>query len=741
MLSLVRWCIAHRRVVVLAWIVLVIGVTAIAQSAGRQYANNFTLPGTDSQRASDLLSQRFPTQSGDLDTIVWHVASGTATDGPTQAVVAPMLARVSHLANVVGVVSPFGARGRAQVSADHRTAFANVLYDKRANLLPKNAGSQLLSAMGSAKAPGLSLAAGGQAVEQAESSGVGPATAVGVVAALLILLLTFGSLLTAGMPLIVAGFGLITGVGLIGLMTHVIQTTNIAPELAVMIGLGVGIDYALFIVTRFRQAYTRRGDANAAVLEAMDTSGRAIVLAGATVIIALLGMFTLGVSFLNGMALAAALAVALTLLAALTVLPALLSRFGDRIARGGRILGRAHRRRAEASGAARPAEGSAWRRWALTIQRRPWLAAGASIALMVAFALPVTALRLDNSDASNDPPKDTSHQAYALLASGFGQGFNGPLSIVAQLPATGQATGLSQLNTALRSTGDVAAVLPARLSPDGTVAVVRVYPASAPEALATTNLVNTLRNTVLPPVEHQTGLHVLVGGFTAGSIDFSSVLAHKLPLFIGVVVLLSALLLLVIFRSLVIPLQAAVMNLLSIGGALGVVTAIFQWGWLGGLFGVKPGPIEAFVPVLMFAIVFGLSMDYEVFLISRIHEEWVRQRDPSAAVRDGLTFTGRVITAAAAIMVCVFGSFMLGGERVLKEFGLGLAGAVFLDALVVRCLMLPAVLQLLGSRTWWLPGWLDRLLPRVRIEGTMAGLPPDPETAAASEAREGVSAS
>jgi RND superfamily putative drug exporter len=473
----------------------------------------------------------------------------------------------------------------------------------------------------------------------------------------------------------------------------------------------VGVDYALFIVTRFRESYRRHGDTNGAVIEAMDTSGRAILLAGTTVVIALLGMFATGVSFMYGLAIASVLAVLLTMLASLTVLPALLSRWGPRIARPGRRA----RRREEAG---RPPRPSAWRRWSEVVRTHPWPLALASLAVMAVFLIPLTSLRLDNSDAGNDPANTSTRQAFDLLSRGFGSGFNGPLAIVVQLPRPGDTSSLPAVRAAVAGTRDVAAVAAPRISPSGRVAVIRAYPASAPQAQATTDLVNNLRREVLPPVERQSGAHMLVGGFTAGSIDFSNVLSGKLPLFIGIVVTLSALLLFVVFRSLVIPVQAAAMNLLSIGGALGATVAVFQLGWLSGPLGLETGPVEPWVPVLMFAVVFGLSMDYEVFLVSRVREEWVRHRDASAAVVDGIAFTGRVITAAAAIMICVFLSFMLGSERSVKEFGFGLGIAVFLDAIVVRVALLPAVLELLGGLTWKLPKWIDARLPHFNIEGS-----------------------
>lgn len=726
MLRLTKLCIAHRRTVVIAWVAVAILTTALAGAVGRQYATNFSLPGTQSQQALDLLRQDFHAQSGDVDTVVFHVARGTINAPAVRAAITPVLARASALADVTGVISPYSPLGSVQVSRDRRTAFATINFDKPANLLPNDAGAPLLAAVKAVRAAGLEVAAGGQVVEQAEGFSVGPATTVGVIAALVILLITFGSLTAAGMPLATAGVGLITGVALIGLATHITDMSNVSPELALMIGLGVGIDYALFIVTRFRENYVEFGDLERAVVEAMDTSGRAVLLAGTTVVIALLGMFATGVSFMYGLAIASVLAVLLTLVASITLLPALLSRFGARLVRPRR------RSRGEAgpvAGEAGPVAGepgataptsSGWRRWSETVQARPRPLAIVSLGVMVAALIPVLAMRLDTSDAGNDPANQSSRQAFDLLAAGFGGGFNGPLLLVAELHGSAQARVLPAVRAAVGATPDVVAVTAPRIAPSGAIAVLEVYPGSAPQALATTDLVNRLRHDVLPPVERSTGASVLVGGFTAGSIDFSTVLSSKLPLFIGIVVVLSALLLLVIFRSVVIPLQAAVMNLLSIGGALGVTVAVFQWGWLGGLLGIERGPIEPWVPVLMFAVVFGLSMDYEVFLVSRVREEWIRGRDASTAVADGIAFTGRVISAAAAIMICVFLSFMLGNERTIKEFGFGLAAAVFLDALVVRCVLLPAVLELLGPITWRLPGWLDARLPHVNIEGSAA---------------------
>jgi RND superfamily putative drug exporter len=726
-LKVTRWCIAHRRRVFVAWVAVAILTTLVASAAGRNYATNFSLPGTESQRALDLLKKEFPAQSGDVDTIVFHTANGTIEDPAVRAAITKLLAQVQHDPHVISVFSPYGPRGAVAVSPDRKTAFATINYNKPANLLPNGVGKPVLDQVGAVHVPGVKLAAGGQVIEQAEGFSVGPATLIGAVAALVIMLLTFGSLLAAGMPLITAGLGLITGVALIGLATHVTSIPNVSTDLALMIGLGVGVDYALFIVTRFRENYLEFGEVERSVVEAMDTSGRAILLAGTTVVIALLGMFATGVSFLYGLSIASILAVLLTLAASLTVLPAMLSRWGDRI-----VAQRTGRRRVFGRAGAGPATGvsadavmkarssSRWREWSRTVQSRPWPLAILSLGVMVALLLPVFALRLQSSDAGNDPAGTSTRQAFDMLAQGFGAGFNGPLLIVAELPGHNETASLPALQAAVRGTPNVVAVTPPRLSPAGNIAVFEAYPGSAPQAAATTDLVNHLRQDVVPPLERQARTTVLVGGFTAGSIDFSHVLAGKLPLFIGIVVVLSALLLFVIFRSLVIPVQAALMNLLSIGGALGVTVLVFQDGWFASVIGIEKGPVEPWIPVLMFAVVFGLSMDYEVFLISRIREQWIRKRDASEAVADGIAFTGRVITAAAAIMICVFLSFMLGNQRVLKEFGFGLAAAVLLDAIVVRCVLLPAVLELLGKTTWWLPRWLDARLPHINIEGSSA---------------------
>jgi RND superfamily putative drug exporter len=709
MLALAGWCIARRRIVVLLWIVVLVGVGAAWQGLGSHYSSNFTLGHTGAQRAADLLKSRFPAQSGDVDQIVFKARTGKLTDARVRAVVAPMLGEIARLPHVTGVISPFDPKAGERVSKDGTIGFASVSFDQRANVLPVSAIKKVIARAESIRSGRLEVELGGQAIEQTQFAAPSTTTGIGVLAAIIVLLVSFGSFLAMGLPIVTALFGLGTGIGMIGLGTHVLGMPNFAIELAGMIGLGVGIDYALFILTRFREIYRENGgDVQEAVALAMDTAGRAVLFAGATVVIALLGMFALGVSFLYGLAIAASLAVLLVLAASITLLPALLTFFGRRVGQPGRLARLFSRRRRPE----RPRLGF-WTRWIRAIQRHPALAATAAAALMLTLAAPALWLRLGSSDAGNDPTSFTTRRAYDLLAQGFGPGFNGPLSLVVKLPHANDTRALTQIAAAVSQSSDVAAVAPARLSPSADAAVISAYPASSPQSATTTQLVKHLRDTVLPPIESRTGATVYVGGATATFIDFSSVLSSKLWLFIGVVVALSALLLLVVFRSLLIPLQAALMNLLSIGASLGVCVAVFQFGWFPG---ISQGPIEAFVPVLMFAIVFGLSMDYEVFLVSRIHEEWTLQRDASSAVRDGLIETGRVITAAAAVMVVVFASFIFGGERVIELFGLGLASAVFLDALVIRCILLPAVLELLGARAWAFPVWLDSRLPRLAIE-------------------------
>ena len=713
MRALATWCLRHRRLVLAAWVAALVAAVGIAGSVGASYTSNFTLPSSDSQRANDLLKHSFRAQAGDEAQIVFHVKSGSVTGPAVRARMQPALAQIARTPHVVSVQSPYGAAGAATVSRDGRTAYAVVRFDERANDLPKADAQRVIDIAHGAAQSGLQVEAGGQPIERAQRDAGGTATGIGLLAAIVILLFTFGSVVAMGMPVITALFALGTGLSLVTLATHVFDVADWSPQLAGMIGLGVGIDYALFVVTRYRAGLRDGLDVREAVITAIDTAGRAVFFAGVTVIVALLGMLLLGVTFLRGPAVASALAVLFTMIASLTLLPALLGVVGRRIDRLRFPLGK---------GATGGGEG--WARWARLVQRRPWPLALGATALLLVLCIPTLSLRLGSSDAGSDPAKNTTRKAYDLLAQGFGPGFNGPLQVVAQLPRAGDRTTVTRLRAAMASQRDVAGVTPAQLSPSGDIAVLTAYPSTSPQSAATQALVSRLRATMVPQMRRATGAQVHIGGPTAVFDDLGHTLTDKLPLFVGVVVLLSALLLMAVFRSVLVPLKAVLMNVLSIGAAFGVVVAVFQWGWLASAIGVdRTGPIESFLPVMLFAIVFGLSMDYEVFLMSRVHEEWVRRRDASRAVVEGLATTGRVITAAATIMVCVFASFVLGDSRVIKLFGVGLASAVFIDAFIIRTVLVPAVMELLGRRAWWLPGWLDRRLPRVAVEPAEAPEP------------------
>ena len=594
-----------------------------------------------------------------------------------------------------------------------------MFFDERSFALPKSAINRVINTAKADRSSSLEIQLGGSPIEQVEPPSTGPATGIGILAAMIILLITFGTLVAAGLPLIVALLALGTAIGLIAVLTHVVDVVNFTPELAAMIGLGVGIDYALFIVTRYRSGLDAGLEPDEAIVTAMDTSGRAVLFAGVTVVIAMLGQLLVGVSFLRGPAIGSSLTVLLTMVAALTLLPAVLSKLGRGIDRFD-VFGQRRR-------SVRRAGPGFWERWAAMIQRRPLVAALASFALLLVLASPILALRLGSADAGTDAKSTTTRQAYDLLAKGFGAGFNGPMQIVAKLPSAGDTGAAATLRSGFVGLPDVAAVSPATYSPNGKVAVINVFPRTSPQAAATTTLLNRLRDDVIPPLEHTTRANVYVGGTTALFADFSSLLSSKLPLFIGAVVLISALLLLAVFRSVFVAVKAIAMNLLSVAAAFGVVVAVFQWGWLGGLIGISTtAPIAAFLPVMVFAIVFGLSMDYEVFLMSRMHEEWERTGDAAHAMRHGLASTGRVITAAAAIMVCVFASFILGNSLTIKLFGVGLASAVFLDAFVIRMVLVPALMALMGPRAWWLPRRLDATLPRLNVDPALHEVAADP---------------
>jgi RND superfamily putative drug exporter len=530
---------------------------------------------------------------------------------------------------------------------------------------------------------------------------------VGVLAAAVVLFIAFGSLLAMLLPIVTAIAGVVGGLMAIAPLTHAMNVVSIAPTLGALIGLGVGIDYALFIVTRHRRGLQSGLTPEEAAVKAIDTSGRAVLFAGITVCIALLGLLVLGVSFLNGLAVACALTVVFTVAAAVTLTPALLGVFGMR------VLSR-RRRRLAGQVTARGSSGL-WARWSGTVERRPAVLATAAAAVMVILAIPVLSLRLGTSDQGNDPSSTTTRQAYDLLAEGFGPGFNGPLLLVARTSSPADAAALRSLEARLPQTAHVASVRTLTATP-GT-SVIQVTPRTPPEAKATSDLIATLREHAIPAAEQGTTLRVYVGGVTATFADFATVITGQMPWFILTIVGLSFLLLALAFRSLLIPATAAVMNLLAAAATFGVLTAFFQWGWGSEAFGLgQAGPIEAYLPALTLAILFGLSMDYQVFLISRMNEEWVHGRDNRRAVRTGQLETARVITAAAAIMICVFLVFSFLGQRDIAEFGIGLATAVALDAFILRTILVPALMHMFGNANWWLPRWLDRRLPHLAIE-------------------------
>jgi RND superfamily putative drug exporter len=544
------------------------------------------------------------------------------------------------------------------------------------------------------------------------SAAPGPAEGIGVTAAMVIMLIAFGSVVAMGLPILIALVGLATGIAIEELATHLLVVPTFAPELAALMGLGVGIDYALFIVTRFRQHLAEGLEPEAAVVASLSTSGRAVLIAGSTVVVSLLGLFLVGQPYMIGLSAGTIMAVLLVLVGSLTLLPAMLGF-------AGRSIERLSVRRS-ASGALGTTDGGFWYRWSRMIQRHPWRGAVCSVAALVLLAIPLFSIRLAFSDAGNDPASLTTRQAYDLLARGFGPGFNGPLVVAVSLPRSSDRAVVERLAASIGHTRGVAEVVPPRFDTAGTAAVITAIPTTAPQAAATGRLVLDLRSTVIPPVLARTGVVAEVGGETAAGIDAADFLSGRLPLVIAVVIAVSFLVLCSMFRSLAIPVKAAVMNLLSVGASYGVMVAVFQWGWLGSLFAIgKTSPIDPWIPIVMFTILFGLSMDYEVFLLSRIAERWRETGDNATAVADGLARTARVITAAAGIMFFVFGSFVVKDPlHILKVIGLGLTVAILIDSTLVRMVLVPSVMEILGRANWWMPAWLDRVLPRLGAEGT-----------------------
>ena len=702
------WITGHRKTVIFGWVAALFVIGGISGSVGADFTEEFKLPASDSKEAFDLLESKFPAQSGDAAQIVFKAEGGVEAPAVKSQMEA-VFKKIEGFPHVSEVASPYKQGGAAAISEDGKIAYATIQFDAAGNKLDKEKTREIIAIAQKPSSGELQVELGGNLIAEAEQEEGDSSFGIGLLAAMVVLLLTFGSVVAMGLPIVTALFALGVGISLVTLATHVFDMANFAPVLAAMIGLGVGIDYALFILTRFRNGLDDGLQPRDAAIAAVDTAGRAVLFAGITVIIALLGMFLLGLTFLYGVAAAAALAVLFTMIAALTLLPALLTIVGRRVDRL-RIPGLGSR-------GPTTAENTKWYRWSREIQRRPWLAAILSGGLLILLCVPTLSLRLGTNDAGTEPPNKTTRKAYDLLAEGFGPGFNGPFVMVAALPSKGDDTALTELKQQLEGEEGVAATTDISLNPAQNTGVFQVYPTTSPQSEATTDLLDHIRNDVIPPIEQKTNAQLHVGGINAIFEDFGNAITEKLPLFIGVVVLLSALLLMAVFRSVLVPLKAVLMNLLSIGAAFGLIVAVFQWGWGASIIGVdNTGPIISFFPIFLFAIVFGLSMDYEVFLMSRIHEEWEHRKDATEAVTRGLALTGRVITAAAAIMVTVFASFMLGDERIIKLFGLGLSAAVFIDAVIIRSVLVPAIMQLLGKRAWWLPTWLDRILPKLHVE-------------------------
>ncbi|ADI07834.1 integral membrane export protein [Streptomyces bingchenggensis BCW-1] len=725
-----RWCLRHRLVVLLLWVGALFGTAVASGVAGSAYANVFGFPGTESSRAMERMEKAFPQRAGDTDSVVWEVDQGKSVKDPAvRERMSAALADIGKLPEVGTVVSPYEPEGARQISENGRIAYAEVTFTKQAFELRKENIQKVVDRAEEARTAGLRVELGGQAIEQTQEPPAGLSEAVGIVAAAVVLFLAFGSLFAMLLPLLNAVFAVGTGLSALVLLSHVVDLPDVAPLMGSLIGLGVGIDYALFIVTRHRKGLRAGLDPAESATRALDTSGRAVLFAGGTVCIALLAMFSLDLSFLNGIAIAATLTTLLSVAAAVTLLPAMFGFLGHR------VLSR-RERRALAEEGPREGEKPGGRavRWASFVERRPKALAAVALVVMAVLAIPTLSLRLGTNDQGNQPESQTTRKAYDLLAEGFGPGFNGPLLMVADV--SGGAAEQRALDGLVRRVNATEGVVRAVRLPAGPgvakdTAVVQVVPTTSPQSEKTDRLIDTLRDDIVPAAERGTALEVDIGGATAIQKDFASVIGERLPPFIALIVGLGALLLLVAFRSVVVPLTAAVMNLIAAAASFGVLVAVFQWGWGMDLLGLgKEGPIISFLPVIMLPLLFGLSMDYQVFLVSRMHEEWVHTKDNARAVRAGLADTSRVINCAALIMICVFSSFILSGDRGGVMAGLGLAGSVALDAFILRMVLVPALMQLIGRANWWLPRAIDKRLPHLAVDPPdrpYPGVSPEPE--------------
>lgn len=699
-----RWTYRNRWLVLGTWVAAVVGVTLAARAWGGSFGTEFRLPGSESVRALELLEERFPARAGSEADIVFEAPGGI--EGQRAAIEA-VLAELLTVPGAAEVESPFERPG--YVSPDGTIARAVLRFAVPHDEVTREMTKEVLRIVDSHNSATLRVEAGGEAVRFNEIEEFGSEVA-GLIAAVFILLIAFGSVVAMGLPIGAALLGLGAGFGILGLATRFIGLPEFTPQFAAMIGIGVGIDYSLLVVTRFREGLHTGKSVEDAVATAVTTAGRSVVFAGVVVAISFLGLYVMGIPAIAALGLGGAIVVLVAVGIAVSATPAALSVIGHRVDR----LRVPFLHQSEGIDPRSP-----WFRLSRAIQRRPWPYAIGSTGILLLLAAPVLTMNLGFTDAGNGSEKLHSRRAYDLLAKGFGPGFNGPLVVVVDM-ANGGVDGLDEAAARFAATPGVAAVAPAVVNPEGDTAIITVIPASSPQAKETTDLVHRLRDEVVPGLA-QPEVRYYVSGATAGNIDAAELIQRRMLLLFAGVIGFSFILLTAVFRSVVVALKAAVMNLLSIGAAYGVVVAIFQWGWFGDLIGVGEGPVEVFLPTMMFAILFGLSMDYEVFLISRIREEYLRTGSTNEAVANGLTATARVITAAAAIMVTVFLAFVLGPNRIIKEFGIGLATAIFVDATIVRIFLVPSAMELLGKANWWMPGWLDRLLPKLHLEGPPEG--------------------
>jgi putative drug exporter of the RND superfamily len=709
---------ARRRALVIgAWLVLLVGIGVGSHVAGTVYSSNAQVAGSDSQAANDIMGRSFSDTLSDASPIVFHTDDGTLTDAEHKPVVEQSLHALSASPDVAQVSDPF-AEGKVTVSEDGRTAYATVLPSTAlGDMSVADAEAILDTAAEPAHGTGVDVDAGGQLGTKISKPETKTSELVGIAAAIAILLLVFGTVTAMALPIAVAIGGVFGGLGLVSLFGHLVAVPDVAPTVATMIGLGVGIDYSLFIVTRARSARHEGMSVHDAIGHAAATSGSAVAFAGGTVVIALLALAVSGVSLITVLGQAAAIVVVVAVLASMTLLPALLGLCGDRI------------ERLRVGPDRRPTLGHSafWERWGARLARRPGWFALASVVLLLGLGGPVMQLGLGITDSSHAPASTTARQAYDRMTAAFGAGSNGALLVTADLGAQ-KATGpddprLVKLREELVASGDAQAVGAPQVAKDGTAAIISVVPKDAPASDSTSALVDEVRDEVIPA----SGVDAHVGGSTAQLLDLADLIGKRLPLIIAVVVGLSIVLLLVAFRSVVAPLQAALVNLLAVGAAYGILTAVFQEGHGASAIGLDGAiPIVSYVPMMMFAILFGLAMDYQVFLLSRVREEIDAGKSARRAVVDGLAGTGKVIASAAAIMVAVFASFILNGDPTVKEFGVGLSAAILVAGSMV-CVLLPAVMLLTGRRTWWMPRWLDRVVPDISIEGPRPALETEPE--------------